>query len=228
MEILKVVWSTESSTLRDPNASLDQTNNNIHFIPSNDTNITAIYVKKSYTLDTPLLGSGGTVTGKGQYLFESIVDLTASPSEHFSFKQWMGNTSQLNYPITESMNRVTIPDSNISLSPIFVPKLYNVNTFPDNNGSIQTSSEFQGVFSQNLSEYNASSEITINAFPDNTDDHMLGYIYWENSHGQSGYWYSPTLTIPFLDGNYSFGLTLYQKRSRLFTIRYSTFFGICW
>ena len=33
---------------------------------------------------------------------------------------------------------------------------------------------------------------------------MLGYIYWENSRGQSGYWYSLTLTIPFLDGNYSF------------------------
>jgi hypothetical protein len=63
----------------------------------------------------------------------------------------------------------------------------------------------------NQSEYNATSSITLSALPNNSDEDMLDYLYWENSLGESGYQYTSTFTIPFLDGNYSFWARLYQE-----------------
>lgn len=212
-------------SLWDSSPSLDQNNPDINFIPSADTNISAKYIRESFTLSTPIPQFGGTPSGEGQYLFESEVDINVTLEDHFTFKEWSGDTSTLKYAPSISENTVSIPDSNISLTPIFVPNLYSVQIFADENGSLNTSTVFYGLMSENLTEYNASSELTVIASPNNAEEHMLSYIYWENSKSESGFSYSPSVTIPFLDSNYSFWAYFVPRRVVSYELVVSPPFG---
>ena len=214
-----------SHSLRDSSPSLNSTNPDINFIPSADTNISAKYIRQSFTLSTPIPQFGGTPSGEGEYLFQSEVDINVTLENHFSFKEWSGDTSNLKYHPSISENIVIIPDSNISLTPIFVPNLYSVQTFADENGSIETRAVFYDNISENLADYNASSELTVIASPNNAEEHMLGFIYWENSKGESGFSYSPSVTIPFLESNYSFEAYFVPRRVVSYELVVSPPFG---
>jgi hypothetical protein len=203
----------DADSLWDLSPSLDPTNPTIHFIPSADLNISAKYIRQYFTLTTPIPQFGGTPSSvEGKYLFESEVDINATTENHFSFREWMGDTTALKYPSSILENTVVIPDSNISLTPIFEPHKYSIWTFADENGSIETNSVFYDHFSENQTEYNATSKLTVNALPVNSEDHMLDFIKWESSTG-TGYSNSPSVTIPFLDNNYSFWAYFVPRRS---------------
>jgi len=194
----------DPNELSDPTPSLNRTSFSINFIPNSDANFTALFERQNYMLQVQQPESGGSATSGGLFSFESIVEINASAQEHYNFHQWSGDTEHLIYSTNEASNQIRIPDSNLTLQPIFKPKLYSLTTDPNDDGYFEISGTYNNITLTNQSEYNATSSITLSALPNNSDEDMLNYLYWENSLGESGYQYTSTLTIPFLDCNYSF------------------------
>jgi len=192
------------SSLRDSSPSLNPLAAEIHFIPSQEENITANFERMTFNLQIDQPDSGGNAVGSGLYLFEKVVDINATPQEHYDFHSWTGDISHLIYDANLANNKINIPDSDVSIRPLFQPKIYSVQSFADENGTFQISGVYNGVTQFNQTEYNATSNLSITALPLDDSTHMLNYLYWENSLGDSGYSYAPTFTIPYLDGNYSF------------------------
>ena len=69
-------------------ASANEANTTI--IVDQDLNITAHFSINSYTLSIDKNGSG-SVTGANSYTYGSVAEITASPSEGYSFSHWSGN-----------------------------------------------------------------------------------------------------------------------------------------
>ena len=194
----------ETSGLRDPTASLNRLSSSIHFIPVADANLTAKFAKEQYSLTIAQSTIGGSATGGGEFLFESVVDVNATPNEHYKFKSWNGGDSYFLYDVNTANNKFQIPAANVTLQPTFEPKIYTISTTSDENGTFSISGTFNNITKLDQSEYNATSQISISAIPNDSENHMLNYLYWENSLGENGYSYSSTFNISFLDGNYSF------------------------
>jgi len=193
----------DPNELIDPNPSLNSSSSSINFIPASDANFTAQFVRQNYMFQILQPEFGGGVTTGGLFPFETIVEINASAQEHFNFHQWSGDTENLIYSTNKASNQIRIPDSNLTIQPIFKPKIYSLNTDPSDDGYFEISGTYNNITQPNQSEYNATSSITLSALPNNSEEHMLNFLYWENSLGESGYQYSSTLSIPFLDGNYS-------------------------
>lgn len=194
----------DTESLRDSSPSLNPLASQINFIPVEDTNISAKFVRDSFSLTIIQPEIGGSASGNGVYLFETVVDLNATPQEHYQFERWSGDDTHLVYDPSIANNKLNVPAANISIQPIFVPKIYSINAYADENGSFQISGTYKEITHLNQSEYNATSSVSISALPLNAESHMLNYMYWENSLGDSGFSYSSTFSIPFLDANYSF------------------------
>ena len=207
--------------LRDPSPSLNQYSANINFIPVEDSNVTAQFVRQKYALDIPSPEIGGSTTTGGIFAFESIVEINASAQHHFLFEEWVGDTNQLLYPSTLPNNKIIIPDSNLTVQAIFKPKIYSLYTNPNEDGYYEISGTYDEITQSNQSEYNATASVTVSALPNNPETHMLSHLYWENSLGESGYLYSSTLTLSFLDGNYSFWSSFVPRNEIGYTL-YST------
>jgi hypothetical protein len=190
--------------LRDSSPSLNQYSANINFVPVEDSNLTAQFVRQKYALNIPTPEIGGSTTTGGIFAFESIVEINASAQDHFLFEEWVGDTNQLLYSSTLPNNKIIIPDSNLTIQAIFKPKTYTLETIPNEDGYFEISGTYNDVTLANQSEYNATSSIVVTALPNNPDTHMLNSLSWENSLGESEDLYSPILTIPFLDANYTF------------------------
>ena len=189
--------------LTDSSPSLNSESFSINFIPASDVNLTSQLIRESYTLQT-----ASRFWWKRDWRrclsFETLVDVNASANVHFIFKEWTGDLDAFVNATTSSNNKISIPDSNLSIKPIFEPKVYSINRNLNDDGYIEVSGTYNDNTYANLNEYNATSSISITAIPNDSETYMLNHIYWENSLGDSGYQYSSTITIPFLDGNYSF------------------------
>lgn len=192
------------ANLRDSSPSLDPFSASIHFIPVGDVNISAKFERQNYSLNIIHQDIGGSALGEGTYPFETLVDINASPQPHYQFQSWHGDNSHLLFDTTFANNQLIIPSSNITIEPVFVPKIYSVNTYPDENGTFSISGTYNNITKLDQIEYNATSNLSLSALPLDSDNHMLNYLYWENTLGESGYSYSSTINIPFLDANYSF------------------------
>ena len=190
--------------LIDPNPSLNIGSSEIRFIPAADTNMTAQFQRAQFALDILDPNFGGSSTAGGVYPFETLVDINAFPDEHYSFKEWIGDTDALVYTTTLPNNQIRIPDFNVSIRPTFEPKIYSLNLIPNEDGYFEITGTYNGTSHSNQNEYNATASITISALPNDSANYMLSNIYWQNnSSGESGFQYHSTFTIPFLDGNYS-------------------------
>ena len=194
----------DPNELNDPAPSLNPSSSSVSFIPSSEANLTAQFVRQNYILQTQQAEFGGSVTNGGLFSFESIVEINASAQEHYNFYQWSGDTEYLIRSVNDPINQIRIPDSNLTIQPIFKPKIYTLTTNPSTGGYFEISGTYRNITLINQSEYNATSSITLSALPNNSDEDMLDYLYWENSLGENGYQYTSTFTIPFLDSNYSF------------------------
>ena len=194
----------ESDSLRDSEPNLNPLDDQIDFIPVEDINISAKFERDSYSLNIDQTEIGGSATGGGVYLFETVVDINATPQEHYLFERWNGGDTHLVHDPSEANNKLRIPSFNVQIQPTFVPKVYSINALSDENGSFQISGTHNEITQINQTEYNATSSITISAVPLDAESHMLNYMYWENTLGETGFSYSSTFNIPFLDANYSF------------------------
>ena len=143
--------------------------------PTSDTSISALFIKNEYRVT---LGSAanGSSTGAGIYPYESEIDLSASPLPGYQFSNWVGDVENLQSQ-TLAQTKLTLPDRNVSITPVFSPLQVNLSTFSIGNGSVSAGGTF-----------NFGDQITLQATPDS------GNIFeeWE---------------ISFSDGNVSHSST---------------------
>ena len=80
--------------------AINSTENSVNYEMGTDNNITAIFERKEFTITVDKVGEGsvsqtlvsGTETDNG-YLFESLVELSATPSEGWKFSNWSGDVN---------------------------------------------------------------------------------------------------------------------------------------
>lgn len=209
----------DSSQLLYPASNILPQSQQIEFIPANESNLTAEFVRRKYSLEVnaskPFQGSAD---GSGVFEFEQTVEINAHPSEHFLFDGWEGDVDHLLYDPAYANNRVLIADKDITLTPIFKPRIYQFNTHnPDGEGNFSVIGKYEGLESINQTNYNATSEIIATAEPKDPYTHMLSEIYWENSKGESGKSYGSKFVLQSLESNFSLWASFTQRRK----IKYS-------
>ena len=96
-----------------------------------DSNLSALFVKKSYNISASIIGSG-FVNGTGNYLYDDNCTLTALPDTGYYFKKWSGNgisesnSSTINLTITQDLN----------ITATFLPYIRTVHVIAGNGGSV--------------------------------------------------------------------------------------------
>jgi len=108
---------------------------NLTFTAGSDSNITANFELKSYTISTSVSpGGSGTITGLnpgGNYDHGDLVSLTAVPNTGFSFINWTDGSSVLSSDV--NLTFTTESDSNITAN--FELKSYTISTSVSPGGS---------------------------------------------------------------------------------------------
>jgi len=192
--------------LEDPDAKISPSDSEVNFVPTLETNnsqLIAQFERASFFLEMPL-SSGGFGMGSKTYDFEDVAEISATPDDHYLFDRWSGDISHITYDLKKSTNEVKIPDTNISITPLFKPKTYNINVSSGDDGNFVVNGTYDDITYSNQIDFNATSQITIKAVPHDLDAHMLSYMEWNNSLGKSGKIFYSEHNIGFLDANYSF------------------------
>ena len=184
-----------------------------------DLSFSAKFKRIPYSLDLNNT-LGGSVTGTGIYEFEEDVNISATPEEHFTFSKWNvypnGTDTSFISP-TLANQTITIPSSlpssGTTLEAEFAPNSYQIIASSSNSfhGKISLSSTFSGNTLTSpeytdvpsiSSQFNASSEIVINASPEN-DDYIFSHFTWSKSDGTTRELRNDSMRIPYLDDHYN-------------------------
>ena len=111
---------------------------NSTIIVDQDLNITAHFSINSYTLSIDKIGSG-SVTGANSYTYDSVAEITATPSEGYSFSHWSGNG--IANP-TDTNTTITVgQDLNISAN--FIKLSLDLNVSVIEGGEVTTEGTFE-------------------------------------------------------------------------------------
>lgn len=140
------------------------TNNNTCTTPAKKAQmITLVSATQEYTVTINKIGEG-EVTGAstGTYLEGSVLTLTATPAEHYTFTGWTGNVTSTDIPLT-----VTV-DGDKTITANFVKNNYTltVNVNDDTKGSVNLTS----------GTYEAEKEVEITA----TANTGYEFVGWSN------------------------------------------------
>ena len=111
----------------------DPTSNSIVLSVNSDLDLNATFKRKQYDLVIQPT-SFGSSNGSGSYAFESNVSVSTLAKTGYTFSGWAGDIDYL-ADINSSTTSLIIPDQNISLTPTFNPKTYQVTVTSDENGS---------------------------------------------------------------------------------------------
>lgn len=111
----------------------DPTASNIAFNATANLDLNATFRKKIYSLNI-LPTPHGSSNGGGSYEFDSNVSVSTLAETGYTFSGWTGDISHLANS-NLSTTSVIIPDQNISLTPTFTPKTYQVSVTNDGNGT---------------------------------------------------------------------------------------------
>lgn len=105
---------------------LTGTNNPSQITIDSPKNVTAVFEKKKFTLTVNTSGSGNVTKNPDQneYEFGTIVDLSASPDNGWSFDKWDGDTTSTSNPISIKID-----------SAITVTAVFSNDTFAGGNGT---------------------------------------------------------------------------------------------
>ena len=110
-------------------ASANEANTTI--IVNQDLNITAHFSINSYKLAIDKNGSG-SVTGANSYTYDSVAEITATPSEGYSFSHWSGN----GIANPTSANTTIIVDQDLNITAHFSINSYNLAIDKNGSGSV--------------------------------------------------------------------------------------------
>ena len=133
-------------------------------VMNSDKSVTANFVKKKYALTITVEGEG-TVAEKvikagaaTDYNSGTIVELTATPSDEWEFKEWTGDVTG-----AENPTQITI-DKAKSVTAVFVKKQYPLTIEIEGEGTVIIKIDNQ---IQNVEKYNSGTILEITAVPEN-------------------------------------------------------------
>jgi hypothetical protein len=136
--------------------------NSTSVVMNSDKSVTANFVKKKYALTTTVEGEG-TVTEKvikagaaTDYNSGTIVELTATPSDEWEFKEWTGDTDAG----AENPTQMTI-DKAISVTAVFVKKQYPLTVEIEGEGTVAEKVIKAGA----ATDYNSGTIVELTAEP---------------------------------------------------------------
>ncbi|MDA7757109.1 hypothetical protein N8920_04320 [Opitutales bacterium] len=101
-------FGTEEDSIKNPDVSI---------LITSDTSIESIFKKKSYNLGLTQTTDGES-SGAGFYEFADSVEIIAVPKDGFVFEKWIGDIEYIDSNLN-AKTYVKIPDSNITLTPVF-------------------------------------------------------------------------------------------------------------
>ena len=170
--------------------------------------ITSNFEKRKYPLTVSITGSG-TVSEKiistgrttTEYTSGSTIQLTATPSQGWSFLGWSGSVSSTENPIELSVNESKNVTSTFRLipSPRFESKSPRYSSINETTGNFYTQYYTESYMTrethQNLFEYNPSTNETFMVqeahavyydFDKNGSLDLFGFMYWSGNGGEWG------------------------------------------
>lgn len=141
---------SEGWKFKEWSGDISQTENPTQIVVESETNVTAVFEKKSYPLSISIEGEG-TVSknpDQSEYKFGSTVELTANPSQNWEFVEWSGDTSSTDNPID------IVIDDETNITAIYESTVTNLNISIDwsDLGSVP-----EEVFSGEQSNLSSSS-----------------------------------------------------------------------
>ena len=136
-------------------------NKTVSVIMDSDKSVTANFIKKKYTLTTSVEGEG-TITEKiikagvaKDYNSGTIIELTASPSAEWEFKEWTGDLTG-----TDNPKQITI-DKAKTVTALFVKKQYALTIEIEGEGTVSEKVIKAGV----ATDYNSGTVLELTATP---------------------------------------------------------------
>jgi len=111
---------------------ISSTENPYDILIEQEVSVTAVFVKKQFNLDLTIEGEG-TVTknpDQSSYEYQSSVELTATPSAGWVFKEWKGDIPSTTNPITVEFN------SDKEMVAVFERKMYDLNVSVNGEGAV--------------------------------------------------------------------------------------------
>ena len=157
-------------------------NSNTTITMNQDKNITALFVKKEYTLNINTSGEGNIKPSEGGYSYKHgrEIILEAIPAEGWKFVEWSGDISSAN-----SMTKV-IMNEDKNITAVFIKKETTKEL------TIDTSGEGTVTPAEGTHEYEEGKEVTLEAIPADGWE----FVEWSGDISRA----SSTITIT-MDGN---------------------------
>ena len=138
------------------------------FTASSNVSITADFTLKNYLL-TISQTSGGEANGTGTYNYNENIGISAIPKSGYKFEKWTGDIQYLN-SVSNNPAIVTMPDSNISLTPVFEMIPINITVTVTGSGNVQGEGQ-----------YNPQETFTLSAVGNSANDSAprgFGLLKW--------------------------------------------------
>lgn len=108
---------------------------------SNGLNLTAEFIKKSFQLSINQSPNGET-NGEGAYNYNSAVEISATPKKGYRFLRWIGDIDFVKSPLNPETT-VTIPNSPITIEPVFEVIPIKVTATINGNGRVVGVGEYK-------------------------------------------------------------------------------------
>ena len=178
------------------------TDNPITIVMDGEKSVTATFTQYAYTLTVVIVGSGSVeaIPNSATYSYGDTVQLTATPSDDWSFSQWSGDEVGSENPLT-----LTI-DSDKSITAIFLQDEYPLTLFSEGNGAVTPN---------NPGPYHLNDVVELTATPD------PGYVFSSWSGDLTGSSNPESITIDgaksvtatFIQASYTLGFTVVGEGS---------------
>jgi hypothetical protein len=162
-EIASITATPASEYVFESWTGAQETSSSIKVLMISDKSVIANFIKKKYPLTVEIEGEG-TLTEKvikagaaTDYNSGTVIELTATPSDEWEFKEWSGDLTG-----TDNPKEITI-DMAKTVKAVFVKKQYSLNIEVLGEGTVEKKVIKQGL----KSDYNSGSIIELTAKSDN-------------------------------------------------------------
>jgi uncharacterized repeat protein (TIGR02543 family) len=111
---------------------ITSTENPVDVTVVEEVSVTAVFVRKQFTITTTIEGEGGvSVSPEAEsFEYESIVELTATPSEGWVFSEWKGAVNSSENPLSISI------DESKEITAVFKRKQYDLSITVEGEGTV--------------------------------------------------------------------------------------------
>ena len=169
----------------------DPTNPNVEFNATSNLDLNATFKRKTFNLSINT-SPYGTSNGSGIYEYESNVTISTLPHTGYNFTGWTGDIAFLTNSNSTSTN-LLIPDQNVSLTPTFSPKTYQITATADENGTVIGGGSYS---------YGSITNIIPTGKVDSSNIHSFAGWIITNDDGQQSLRSDNPLKL-LVDGNYT-------------------------